>query len=460
MPMTVLKEHRLLVLAMCSALFFMPFMLAGVHAVLPPLGETLNASARELSLIGAVYSLGLVLFQMAGGTLGDIFGSRRVFLAGISVFGGTTVLLGFVNDINLFIFLRLIQASGCATFSASSLALLASAAPPKLRANYLGFSGIAVYSGMAFGPPAGGFIAGCLGWRWLFWITGTLALCAMLLTIFGVKMERRPAQGQRFDTRGFLIYTVAMTALTIGASELADYPWLGGGALLLWIVLTIGLCFYERNVAFPLLDVHMLSHSRVMRLSLIAAFVNYCALFGMVFFFSLYLQVGRGMSAEQTGLLLSLQAVVQALSNPFAASLCMRWNEGHVSTLGCVLCGVGLILLAFLDMDPTLTIIVLSQVLLGVGVSFFVLPNTSIIIGCAGENNVGRASGLVGSMRTAGILCNMVIITLTMTFFLGHEPVTTGNMDRFIVAMRTDLILFGVLNLLAVGCTMVRSRVS
>ena len=459
MSMTVLKEHRLLVLAMCAAQFFMPFMMAGVHAVLPPLGETLHASARQLSLIGAVYSLGLVLFQMAGGTLGDIFGSRRVFLAGISVFGSTTILLGFVNDINLFIFLRLIQASGCATFSASSLALLASAAPPALRANYLGFSGIAVYSGMACGPPVGGFIAGVLGWRWLFWITGALALCAMLITIFGVKMERRPAQGQHFDTRGFLIYTLAMTGLTVGASELADYPLLGGAALLLWILLTVVLCLYERGIAFPLLDVHMLAHSRVMRLSLIAAFVNYCALFGMVFFFSLYLQVGRGMSVDQAGLILSVQAVVQALSNPLAATLCTRWNEGYVSTLGCVLCGVGLLLLAFLDLDPTLTLIFLSQVLLGVGVSFFVLPNTSIIIGSAGENNVGRASGLVGTMRTAGILCNMVIITLTMSFFLGHEPVTTGNMERFMLAMRTDLVLFGLLTLLSVGCTMVRSRV-
>lgn len=109
MSMTVFKEHRLPVLAMCAAQFFMPFMMAGVHAVRPPLSETLHASARQLSLIGAVSSLGLVLFQMAGGTLGNIFGSRRVFLAGISVAGSTTILPGFVNDINLFILLRLIR---------------------------------------------------------------------------------------------------------------------------------------------------------------------------------------------------------------------------------------------------------------------------------------------------------------------------------------------------------------
>ncbi|WP_462263793.1 MFS transporter, partial [Desulfovibrio piger] len=78
--MSIAKEHRWLLLAVCAAQFFMPFMVAGVNAVLPPLGESLGASARELSLLGAVYTLGLVVFQLAGGTLGDIYGRRRVFL--------------------------------------------------------------------------------------------------------------------------------------------------------------------------------------------------------------------------------------------------------------------------------------------------------------------------------------------------------------------------------------------
>ena len=76
--MSIAKEHRWLLLAVCAAQFFMPFMVAGVNAVLPPLGESLGASARELSLLGAVYTLGLVVFQLAGGTLGDIYGRRRI----------------------------------------------------------------------------------------------------------------------------------------------------------------------------------------------------------------------------------------------------------------------------------------------------------------------------------------------------------------------------------------------
>ena len=455
--MPILKEHRSLLVAMCAAQFFMPFMMAGVNAVLPPLGETLGASARELSLVGAVYSLGLVIFQLAGGTLGDIFGRRRIFLTGMCIFGCASIVLGFVSNMTLFIVLRLVQGTGCALLSSCSLALLVSAAPGNLRASYLGISGAAVYAGIACGPPLAGLVAGWLGWQWLFRLTGLAALAAMLLTVSRVKLEWRPSKGEHFDVGGCLIYGCCMTALTIGASELADHPGLGGGMLALWAALAVLLCIRELHSSFPLLDVRMLARNRVTSLSLVAAFINYCSFFGMLFFFSLYLQVGRGMSVEQTGLVLALQALVQALSSPLAARLCNRWQAGYVCTLGTILCGCGLLLAAFLHLDSSLLIIFGSQALLGLGVSFFALSNTTIIMESAGEANVGRASGLVGMVRTAGMLCNMVIITLTLSFFLGHEAVGAHNVDKFLRAMRLDMILFGVLNLLAVSCTLARN---
>lgn len=174
--MSIAKEHRWLLLAVCAAQFFMPFMVAGVNAVLPPLGESLGASARELSLLGAVYTLGLVVFQLAGGTLGDIYGRRRVFLFGLSLFSVLALVLGFIPHIDVFIGLRLFQGMGAAMLSSSSLALLASAAPKEMRASYLGLSGVAVYAGIACGPrwavwwPAGWAGAGCSGARaWPRW---------------------------------------------------------------------------------------------------------------------------------------------------------------------------------------------------------------------------------------------------------------------------------------------------
>lgn len=456
--MNIAKEHRWLLLAVCAAQFFMPFMVAGVNAVLPPLGESLRASARELSLLGAVYTLGLVVFQLAGGTLGDIYGRRRIFLCGLSLFSLLALVLGFIPSIDLFIGLRLFQGMGAAMLSSASLALLASAAPRDLRAGYLGISGAAVYAGIACGPPVGGLVAGWLDWRWLFWGTGLAALGAMCIMLFRVRQEWRTAGKEHFDVPGCLLYGGAMAALTFGASRLADAPWLGGLLFVCCLVLLAAFVRQELRSPFPMVDVRLLRHNRVLSLSLVVALVNYCSFFGMIFFFSLYLQVGRGFSVQEAGLLLALQAAVQALASPLAARLCERYDHGLISTIGTVLCGLGLLSAAFLDLDSSLAIIVAAQCLIGAGASIFALPNTTIILEAAGPERVGQASGLVGTMRTAGMLCNLAIITLTLSLYLGHEPVGRDNIGAFLQCMRVDMVLFGVLNLLAVGCTLARNR--
>lgn len=146
--MPIEKAHRRLLLAVCTALFFMPFMMAGVNAVLPPLGESLHASARQLGMVGAFYSLGLAVFQLAAGSLGDICGRRRIFLWGMAIFALAGAALGFVSSMPLFLALRFVQGLGGALFNAgrsgpaglgprrraSARAISASAARPCMRA--------------------------------------------------------------------------------------------------------------------------------------------------------------------------------------------------------------------------------------------------------------------------------------------------------------------------------------
>lgn len=126
--------------------------------------------------------------------------------------------------------------------------------------------------------------------------------------------------------------------------------------------------------------------------------------------------------------------------------------------MGVALCGLGLTAAAFLQLDSPLSLLLGAQCLLGVGISLFALPNTTIILESAGPDHVGQASGLTGAVRTGGQLCNMVVITLTLSLFLGQEAVSIANIDGFLRSMRTDLIIFGLLNLLAVGFVLARNR--
>ena len=436
----------------------MPFMMAGVNAVLPPLGESLQASARELSLMGAFYSMGLAVFQLASGSLGDIWGYRRVFLWGIALFALAGALLGFVRSVPLFLVLRFVQGVGGAMFNACGLALLASAAPEGRRASYLGYSGSAVYAGIACGPPVAGFVAGCFDWRWLFWGSALASVAVLLLMKYRVKLEWRMAQGKPFDWKGCAIYAAAMTALTFGSSELAVSPVMAGCLLAAFVALMVAFCVKELKSVYPLLDLRLLANNRVFALSSLAAFINYSSYFGIVFFLSLYLQFGRVMTVQQAGLFLALQSIVQAMTTPVSARLCGAFQPGKVSAVGIALCGVGLTVCAFLQIDSPMWVLVAAQCLLGMGISLFALPNTTIILESAGRERIGQASGLTGAVRTGGQLCNMTVITLTMGFFLGNEAVGAHNIDAFMGAMRVDLMVFGVLNLLAVGCALARNR--
>ncbi len=143
-------------------------MVAGVNALLPELGMSLNASAAQSGMIGAIYSLGLAVFQLGCGSLGDIRGHRKVFLWGTLIFGASSAALALTYNIQLFLLIRLIQGAGAAMVSAAGMALVASAASPSNRAAYLGVTGMFVYAGIACGPPVAGLIAGYLNWRWLF----------------------------------------------------------------------------------------------------------------------------------------------------------------------------------------------------------------------------------------------------------------------------------------------------
>ena len=458
MSSSIEKGHGWLLVAVCTSLFFMPFMMAGVNAVLPPLGQSLNASARELGLMGAFYSMGLAVFQLASGSMGDIWGYRRVFLWGIALFAVAGALLGFVHSVPLFLVLRFVQGVGGAMFNACGLALLASAAPEGQRASYLGYSGSSVYAGIACGPPVAGFVAGWLGWQWLFWGSALASVGVLLLMKYRVRLEWRRAQGKPFDWKGCLAYAAAMTCLTFGASELASAPALAGGLLASFVLLMVVFCVKELKSAYPLLDLRLLARNRVFALSSLAAFINYTAFFGIVFFFSLYLQFGRGMTVQQAGLFLALQSVVQVMTTPVAARLCGRFEPGKVSAVGIALCGMGLVVSGLLRVDSPMYVLVAAQCLLGMGISLFALPNTTIILESAGRDRVGQAAGLTGAVRTGGQLFNMAVITLTLGFYLGSEPAGTHNIDAFMGAMRVDLMIFGLLNLLAVGCALARNR--
>jgi len=452
---TIPTPLRAVLFAVCASQFILPFMLAGVNAVLPSLGEDLDLSARQLSLISTIYTLSLAIAQLSSGRIGDIVGRRRLFLIGMGIFCLCSAALGFIRQFEIFLCIRFMQGLGAALFNASGLAILMTLAPEGKRGTVLGFSAAAVYAGISCGPALAGLLTGAFGWRWLFWSTSLSAVAAWLLMRHNLREEWRQGQGEPFDWPGFLCYGAFMLCLTLGASSLQHAvlaPWALAGALCLLACYI----YLEWHSKFPLLELRLFTQNRVFSLSALAAFINYASSFGVSFYFSMYLQGLRGLSVSDAGLFLAVQAIVQMFAAPLAGRLADRYGASPISTLGIALCGAGIAVAALIEIHTPLSLLIGVQILLGAGFGLFATPNTTLILESAGPRYLGQASGVTGAMRTGGMLANMIIVTTTLGFFMGQAPLHPENASVFMESMRLDFWLFAGLNLLAIGCALGR----
>jgi MFS family permease len=212
----------------------------------------------------------------------------------------------------------------------------------------------------------------------------------------------------------------------------------------------------ELHSKFPLLELRLFTQNRVFSLSALAAFVNYASSFGISFYFSMYLQGVRGLSVSDAGIFLAVQAIVQMIVAPLAGRLADRYGASSISTLGIALCGAGIAVAAFIEASTPLSLLIGVQILLGAGFGIFATPNTTLMLESAGPRYLGQAAGVTGAMRTGGMLTNMIIVTTTLSFFMGQAPLRPENTLAFMESMRLDFWLFVGLNLLAIGCSLGR----
>ncbi len=453
------RTLRSLVAAVLSMQVLTPFLQSGVAVLLPALGREYACSAAELGLVSTVYCLALAIFNLAMGRAGDKWGRRRVCLMSMVILTPTVALVGFCPDIHSVIALRFFQGMGTAAFSTSSLAMLVASSPPDIRGRLLGITTTGVHVGLSIGPLAGGCVNELLGWRFFFWGISGWALCCFFLMLFLVRREWRDRPDDPYDWPGLVLFACALSLLVLGAAgEMpgAWRPWaVGAGALALAAFLAVE-C--RRSCAMPLLDIRVLMRSRIFVLSSLAAFTTYAALFALTFFFSLYLQYVKGMDSARAGSVIFINPMVQILCIWPGGWLSDRVGAPPVALAGILITTVSIFCGVFLDAASPLWQVAAILAANGLGMALFVTPNTVLIMGSAGREHLGEASGMVGTMRTGGMVLSMVIATSALRAFLGDAAVNAGNLPLFLEAMRTGFLVFSGLCGLSLLFSLLRMR--
>ena len=439
--------------------FLVPFLMSAIGVALPAIGRDLNASAVQLGLIQTVMVLGTSAILLPVGRFADIYGRKRVFIIGVIILAISTLALGVISSIRIFLILRFVQGVGGAMILATSIAILTAVYPPERRGRAMGVIVSMVYIGLSLGPSLSGVIINHLGWRWVFFIVVGLIVLALLLTLIWLKGEWTSAAGEPFDYLGTVVFVLALCLLIFGASELTKND------AAMWHILggLIGLGIFaviEWKVAFPLLDLRLLIGNLPFTFSNLATFLNYSSASSFSFFFSLYLQYVKGLSAQQAGILLVVQPVVQAVLAPLAGRLSDTFPPSRIATIGMAFCTIGLVAAALIKPETSFIYIVIVMILLGMSLGLFSTPNMTAIMNSVGPKHQGIASSLVSTMRTTGMLFSTTAIAVILSIYLGDQSVTRDNIPEFVGSMQTSLYLFSALSLLGTIFSMAKGRLA
>ncbi|MFN2592984.1 MAG: MFS transporter [Candidatus Dormibacteria bacterium] len=381
-----------------------------VNVALPALGRDLHTGVAGLQWMIDAYLVALSALLLLGGSLGDLFGRRRVFVIGLVVFTIASLLCGLAPSIAALIAARAVQGAGAALLVPGSLAMISASFHPEDRSRAIGaWSGLAAVSG-AIGPFAGGWLIDNVSWRLIFLINLPLAAAAVWIAAFHVP-ESRDEQAGRPDALGAVAAAVGLAGVAYALIEAPSglhAPVIGAG--LLGVGSLIVLLRIERRSSHPMLPLELFT-SRQFNGANVTTLAVYAGLGGALFLVVLQLQLSLGYSALQAATsMLPITGLLLLLSSG-AGRLAQRTGPRLPMTVGPLVAAAGLVLLSRIQAGVTYGGTVLPAVLVfGLGLTLTVAPLTSAVLAAVDEHHLGVGSAVNNAAaRLAGLVAVAVL---------------------------------------------------
>jgi len=392
-----------------------------VNVALPAIAKGLDAGLAGQQWVVEAYMLTLVSLLLVGGSLGDQFGRREVFVFGLIGFGVCSALCAIAPSVEFLIAMRALQGIAGALLVPGSLAIVAAtfegAARGKAVGTWTAWTGVAT----VIGPAGGGALIGLTSWRAIFWVNIPLIAATVALTLHSVRESRDPEAFRGIDWLG-----IGLSAAGLGGPvyALIEQPTHGWSAPGVWIPLLAGIaCFvlfvvHEARARHPMLDLGLF-RIRNFAVANLTTLATYAGLIGGLFFVGLFLQQVAGYSPLEAGLATTPVSLLLFFLSPRWGKLASGTGPRLPMTLGPIVGGVGLILLLRVGSGADYAADVLPAILVfGLGLSATVAPLTATVLDSVEERHVGIASGVNnGVARVAGLLAIAVLGAVISGYF-------------------------------------------
>jgi EmrB/QacA subfamily drug resistance transporter len=363
----------------------------------------LGASLEALEWTVNAYNLSFAVLLLTGAALGDRFGRRRIFAAGLTLFVVASAACALAGNIGALIAARSVQGAGAALVMPLAMALLSAAFPREERGKALGIFSAVTGLALIAGPVAGGAIADGLAWRWIFWIN--LPMGAIVIPLILRRVRESVGSGTGLDIVGLVLVTAAAMGIVWSLMRANSAGWLSlevVSTLAVGILLAVAFVFWELRAREPMVPMRLF-RSRAFSSGIAASFLFYASMYGTLFFLPQFLQVAQGYGPFSVGLRLLPWTATLFVFAPIGGGLINRLGERLLVVAGLGLQAVGMTWIA-LTATPGLAYInlIAPLILAGAGVSMAMPAAQNAVLGAVAPSEIGKASGTFNMARFLG----------------------------------------------------------